>query len=449
MLKKTKAVLRRPLNYTQTLALSFLCLILVGAVLLYLPAASYEKTGFLDALFTSVSATCVTGLVMFDTATHWTAFGKTVLLLLIQVGGLGFMFVVSLFSMMTGKKMALHQRRMLAENTGAMTLSGVVRLLRSIAVATFAIEGCGALLFAIRFCPKYGLGKGLACAVFHSVSAFCNAGFDLLGDQIPYGSLTPYIDDPLVLLTTAALVILGGLGFFVWTDVIHCRTQFSRWTLHTKLVMSTTVVLLLGGWVGFFITEYNGALAGESFGVKLLNSFFQSVTVRTAGFDALGQAKLSQAGVLVSYCLMLVGGSPGSTAGGIKTTTFAVMALSIYNTIHKRKSVQVFHRRIEEETVQQALSIIATYILAVIISSVLLCVADPISAPDAVFESISAISTVGLSTGITPTLSLFSKIVLMCMMFAGRIGGLSLLIVLVNKKPQTIPERPVERVLVG
>lgn len=449
MLKKTKAVLRRPLNYTQTLALSFLCLILVGAVLLYLPVASYEKTGFLDALFTSVSATCVTGLIMFDTATHWTAFGKTVLLLLIQVGGLGFMFVVSLFSMMTGKKMALHQRRMLAENTGAMTLSGVVRLLRSITVATFAIEGVGALLFAIRFCPVYGLGKGLAYAVFHSVSAFCNAGFDLAGDLIPYGSLTPYMDDPLVLLTSAALIILGGLGFFVWTDVAHCRLRFSEWTLHTKLVISTTAVLLLGGWVGFFITEYNGALAGESFGVKLLNSFFQSVTVRTAGFDALGQAKLSEGGLILTNCMMLVGGSPGSTAGGMKTTTLAVLVLHTVSTIQKRNFVQIWHRRIDTEIIRQALAVIVTYITAVLVGSVLLCIADPITAEEAVYECISAIATVGLTTGITPTLSLFSKIVLMFMMFAGRIGGLSLLIVLVNKKPQTIPERPVDRVLVG
>lgn len=449
MLNALRAFARRPLNYSQMLALSFLCIIMAGAVLLWLPVASYHETGFFDALFTSVSATCVTGLVAFDTATHWTAFGKGVLLLLIQVGGLGFMFIVTLFSMATGRKLALHERRMLAENTGAMSLSGVVRLLRRIVLATLAMEGCGALLFAIRFCPKLGLVRGFAYAVFHSVSSFCNAGFDLTGYLEPYGSLTMYQNDPLVLLTTAVLVILGGLGFFVWTDLVHCKFRFSQWTLHTKLVVITSAILLLGGWVGFFALEYNASLADASLGVKLLNSFFQSVTVRTVGFDTIGQGNLSQAGILLSYCLMLVGGSPASTAGGIKTTTLAIMVLNTISTVRKRRSVQVFHRRVEEETVQQALAIIATYMAAVLIGSLLLCCAEPITAETAVYECIAAVSTVGLSTGITQSLTMFSRIVLMLLMFAGRIGGLSLLMALLNKQIAAVPERPVERVLVG
>lgn len=449
MLNALRAFARRPMNYSQMLALSFLCIIVVGAVLLWLPVASYHETGFFDALFTSVSATCVTGLIAFDTATHWTAFGKCVLLLLIQVGGLGFMFIVTLFSMVTGRKLALHERRMLAENTGAMGLSGVVRLLRRIAAATFAIEGCGALLFAIRFCPTLGLVRGFAYAVFHSVSSFCNAGFDLTGYMEPYGSLTMYQNDPLVLLTSAILVILGGLGFFVWTDLVHCKFRFSQWALHTKLVVITSAILLLGGWVGFFLLEYDASLADASLGVKLLNSFFQSVTVRTAGFDALGQGELSQGGMLLSYCLMLVGGSPGSTAGGIKTTTLAIMVLNTVSTVRKSKAVQIFHRRIEEETVQQALAISVTYIVAVLTGSILLCFADPITAEDALYECISAVATVGLTTGITQSLSAFSKIVLMLLMFAGRIGGLSLLIALVNKQSSAVLERPAERVLVG
>lgn len=449
MLNALRALAKRPMNYTQTLALSFLCIIFIGALLLWLPIASNAKTGFMDALFTSVSATCVTGLLIFDTATHWTAFGKGVLLVLIQIGGLGVMFVVALFSMATGRKLVLHERRMIAENTGAMTIGGVVRLLRKITVGTFVIEGCGALLFAIRFCPMYGLAKGISCSVFHSISAFCNAGFDLTENVSVQGSLIPYRHDPLILLTTAALVILGGLGFFVWTDLAHCKHRFSQWTLHTKLVVITSGILLLGGWIGFFLMEYNASLAGESLWVKLLNSFFQSVTVRTAGFDSIGQANLSQGSLLLAYCLMLVGGSPGSTAGGMKTTTLAIIVLNTISTVQKRKSVQVFHRRIEEETVQQALAIIGTYIAAVLIGAMLLCCADPITAEDAVFECISAISTVGLFTGVTPTLSLFSKIVLMLLMFAGRIGGLSLLIALVNKNQPTLLERPVERVLVG
>ncbi len=449
MLKSRKTQVHRHMDYTQTLALGFVIMILIGTVLLKLPAAAYEYTSFTDALFTAVSATCVTGLAVFDTTVHWTFFGKTVLLILMQLGGMGFMFVVSLFAMMTGKKLPLHLRKLFAENTGALTMRGVVRLLSRIAMATFAMEGLGALLLAVRFCPMYGFGKGIAYAIFHSVSAFCNAGFDLTGKIAPYSSLTMFAEDPLVLLTTAMLVIIGGLGFFVWSDIIHCKTRISRWTLHTKLVMSTTAILLFGGWAAFFISEYNGALAGRPLDVKLLNAFFQSVTVRTAGFDALGQGNLSQAGMLISYSLMLIGGSPASTAGGIKTTTFAVMVMSIWSTVHKRKEVQVFHRRIEEETVRQSLAIVATYIFAVISGAMLLCIADPISAPDAVFEAISAISTVGLTAGITASLSLFSKIILMVLMFAGRIGCLSLLVVVANRKPETVPLRPEERLLVG
>ncbi|MBR6761933.1 MAG: Trk family potassium uptake protein [Oscillospiraceae bacterium] len=450
-MKNNRPSSKHPLNYSQTLALGFLCIILLGAVLLCLPIAAKDdqKTGFLNALFTSVSATCVTGLSVFDTATHWSAFGKTVILLLIQIGGLGFMFVVSLFSMISGKKMALHERRLLAETTGSMRLSGVVRLLRNIAAGTFIIEGCGALLFAIRFCPALGLGKGIAYAIFHSVSAFCNAGFDLTGYIAPSSSLLPYRNDPLILLTSAALIILGGLGFFVWTDLLHCKHHFTKWKLHTKLVVVTSGILLLGGWLVFFFTEAHAALAGEPLGIKLLGSFFQSVTARTAGFDAIGQGNLSEGGLLLTNCLMLIGGSPGSTAGGIKTTTIAILVLNIISTVKKRSAVEVFHRRIEEETVRQALAIIGTYICAIIVGSILLCCADPISSESAVYECISAIATVGLTTGITPTLSVFSKIVLMLMMFAGRIGGLSLLMVLSRKKQAAPLECPTERILVG
>ncbi len=438
------------LSPTRLIAVGFLALILAGALILMLPMASKaEPATFSQALFTATSATCVTGLVVRDTFTSWTGFGQAVIIILIQIGGLGLMTVITLFSFALGKRLGLYNRMVLMQSAGNMTLSGVANLIRRIIPFAFVIEGAGAVLLSTRFIPEFGWGKGLWFSVFHSVSAFCNAGFDLMGGRKPFSSMTHYLTDPMINLTLSALIIIGGLGFLVWRDVSCNGFRFSRYQLHSKLVLVSTAVLLLGGWVLFLFFEWNASMAGLTFPQKLLAAFFQSVTPRTAGFNTLDLTKLSESGNLLTNVLMLIGGSPGSTAGGMKTTTVAVLLLCTLTSARGRRRDHVFRYSMDRDMLRQASAIFMIYLTMATASILVLCALDPVTLKEAMFEINSAIATVGLTLGITPTLSLASQYLLILLMFAGRLGGLTFTLIFARKQPEPPIDRPVGKLLIG
>ncbi len=444
--------MKRKLNISpaQIIVLGFLGIILLGASLLCLPFASVNgATNFVDALFTSTSATCVTGLVSLTTATHWTLFGKIVILVLIQIGGLGFMTFISLTAIIAKKNLGLKERKLIMQSAGSIELSGIYTLIKRIVLGTLIIEICGALILSVRFwAGGYGFGKGLWFGIFHSISAFCNAGFDVFGND----SLEGFQSDPLVLITISLLIIIGGIGFLVWGDFTRHGFKFKKYRLHSKLVVAATSTLLLGGTLLLYITEREHAFAGLNEGEKWLNAFFQSTTLRTAGFASVNQATLSSGGTVISYVFMLIGGSPGSTAGGIKTITFAVMILNAVAFARNKDSITVFKKRIEPSTVKQACAIIAIYLVAACTVTVAITMIENgkgFSLEDIVFEVVSAIGTVGLSRGITPLLAVGSKLLLCLTMFFGRMGGLTLLLAIAERQSGSKIERPYEKILIG
>ncbi len=438
------------LSPTRLIALGFLLVIVAGALLLMLPISSkLGSVGFLDALFTATSATCVTGLIVLDTFTSWTGFGQAVILLLIQIGGLGLMTVITMFSFALGKRLGLYNRIVLMQSAGNMTLSGIGSLMRRIIPFAFVIEGLGAALLAIRFVPEFGLGKGLWFSLFHSVSAFCNAGFDLMGGRAPFSSVTHYLTDPLVSLTLSALIITGGLGFLVWRDIRVNGFRFSKYQLHTKLVLVSTGILLLGGWLLFLLFEWNASMTGLTVPQKLLAGFFQSVSPRTAGFNTLDLTKLSESGNLLTNVLMLIGGSPGSTAGGMKTTTIAVLLLSTWTSARGRRRDHIFRYALDRDMLRQAASIVMIYLCMAIVSILAICAFDPVTLKEAMFEVNSAIATVGLTLGITPGLSAASHILLILLMYVGRLGGLTFTLIFARRRPEPPIDRPTGKLLIG
>ena len=435
---------------TRLIAFGFLMVILVGALLLMLPVSSKgAPVSFLDALFTATSATCVTGLVVLDTFTSWTGFGQVVILLLIQIGGLGLMTVITLFSFALGKRLGLYNRIVLMQSAGNMTLSGIGSLMRRIIPFTFVIEALGAALLAIRFIPEFGFGKGLWFSAFHSVSAFCNAGFDLMGGRAPFSSMTHYVADPLVTLTLSALIIIGGLGFLVWRDIRNQGLHFSKYQLHTKLVLVSSAALLLGGWLLFLIFEWNAAMEGLTVHQKLLAAFFQSVTPRTAGFNTLDLTKLSESGNLLTNVLMLIGGSPGSTAGGMKTTTVAVLLLCTWTSARGRRRDHAFRYSLDRDMLRQAASIVMIYLTMAIVAILLLCAMEPVTIKQAMFEVNSAIATVGCTLGITPQLGVASQILVILLMYVGRLGGLTFTLIFARQRPEPPIDRPTGKLLIG
>ena len=415
----------RRLRPGQIIVLVFLAIILLGAALLCLPCAAKtrQSTPFLTSLFTATSATCVTGLIRVDTGVHWSLFGQAVILLLIQIGGLGFMTIACIFFFALRQKIGLRQRMLLAQALSSNTFSGVVSLVRNILRGTAAVEGAGAAILFLRFLPHFGVRRALWYGVFHSVSAFCNAGFDVLADVDAGGSLCRYVSDPVVNLTIMALIIIGGLGFAVWGDIRHNR-RFSRMQVYTRLVILITLVLLFGGAAIIAALEWNnpGTIGGMTVPQKLLAALFQSVTLRTAGFASFDQNALKD--VTKAFCdmLMLVGGSSGSTAGGVKTVTVGVILLAAWSTARGRSDVRVMRRTIPQRAVSSALALFILVLTISMFGALFLCVADGVSLENAVYETISALCTVGLTTGITPTLSAASQIVLIILMFFGRLG---------------------------
>lgn len=420
--------MRKPFrpNALHVLTVGLALIILCGALLLMLPFSTKEGRGlgFLDAVFTATSASCVTGLVVADTYTTFTLFGQIVILIMIQIGGLGFMMVASLVSLLAGRRIGLYERSLLMESIGALNVGGIIRLCRRALVGTAFFEGMGAVLLALWFCPRFGMGQGLWMAVFHSVSAFCNAGFDLMGIRAPGTSLMLAADSVLVNVVVMMLVLIGGLGFFVWEDLLEKRLNWRRWTLHTKIIMSMTVLLTVGGATAFFLMERNAAFAGLPLKQQLLRAAFQSVTPRTAGFNTVDLSALSEGGSLLTLVFMFIGAGPGSTGGGLKMTTVAVLALNVISYVQRRSTVDIFQRRLDEPTIQRAASSASLYLLVCVAGCMVLCI-QGVPIKSALFESFSALGTVGLSLSVTPGLPVVSKITVAGMMFAGRLGSLS------------------------
>ena len=438
------------LSPARLIALSFFLVILIGAGLLMLPIASKGAPAApLDALFTATSATCVTGLIVRDTFTGWTTFGQIVIITLIQIGGLGFMTVITLVSFAVGKRLSLYDRKVLMQSAGNTTLNGVGGLIRRIVPFTFLIELTGAALLATRFVPAFGWGRGLYASVFHAISAFCNAGFDLMGMREPYSSLTSFVTDPVVNLTVCLLIVIGGLGFLVWRDVLRCRFRFSRFQLHTKLVLVTSGILILAGWALFLLFERNASMASLTWPQRVLASLFQSVSPRTAGFNTVDLSALSESGNLLTDVLMLIGGSPGSTAGGIKTTTVAVLFLSAVSSAKGRMRVNAFRFSVDRETLRQASSVVMIYLSLALLSVLTLCAIEPFSMKEILFEVCSAVGTVGLSMGITPQLGAVSRVILILLMYAGRLGGLTFVLLFSQRRSDPPLERPAGKILIG
>lgn len=439
------------LSYTQIIALGTFVIILFGSILLSLPIASRsgDATPFLDSLFTAASATCVTGLVIYDTYTHWSIFGQLVILILIQTGGLGFMTIVTLFSMFLRRKIGLMERRLLMESANTMRIGGIVLLIKKISIGTLIFECIGTILLAIRFCPEMGFKVGLYNALFHSVSAFCNAGFDIMGKYGQFTSLTRYSNDIIVNLTIMSLIIMGGIGFVVWDDIANNRLYFKKYQLHTKIVLSTTAVLILGGALLFYLLEMNGLFYNKSISETILGCLFQSVTPRTAGFNTISISNLSESSSFLTILLMIIGGSPGSTAGGIKTTTLIVLILAAISSAKHTSGISIFKRRLEENALKRASSILVIYMFTAIVSTMVICATQTFSLKEVLFEVFSAAGTVGLSMGITPYLNSISKIIIIFLMYGGKVGSLSMALVLAEKKEIVQLSRPVEKIIIG
>ena len=436
---------------------SFLIVILVGAFLLSLPTASRSgrPTAFIDALFTATSATCVTGLVVFDTWTHWNVLGQIVILFLIQIGGLGVVTFTTGFSLLIRRRIGLRDLQLAAENTSGDTIN-ITRLIKMILIFTAVCEITGTMLLMLRFVPQFG-AKGLWIAFFTAISAFCNAGFDILGFVMEGGGLIPYVGDPLVCLTVSALVVIGGLGFVVISDIYHSRIlprhrkeKPGRLNFHSVIVLGISAVLIVVGTILFFICEHNNTLRGMNFGTQLNASLFQAISPRTAGFATVDIMKEHDFTKIITVVLMFIGASPAGTGGGIKTTTFIVLAATVFSVMRGREETTILKRRIDKSTVYRSLSIFFGALFVVLATTGVILTADPhVNGIDALFEATSAFGTVGLSANVTPTLSTISKLVESCTMFVGRVGPVSLGLALALHKVRRGTVLPEGRVIVG
>lgn len=438
-------------NPTSMLAAGFALIILAGTLLLMLPVSSRSGnwTSFLNALFTATSATCVTGLVVVDTYQHWNLFGQLVILLLIQIGGLGFITIGAYLSVLLKKKIGLKERTAIHESISTIEIAGVVRMVKRIVQGTFLFEMAGAVLLAVRFVPQFGWARGIWFGIFHSISAFCNAGFDLMGIREAYSSLTAYEGDVLVNLTIMGLILVSGIGFLVWDDFYRNRFHYKKYLLHTKIMLAASFILVFGGAVLFFIFEKNGLFAGMTMKEKILGALFSSVSPRTAGFNTTDLAAMSDASRLLTMLLMFIGGGSGSTAGGIKVTTAVVMVLTAVATIGRTQGVNVFGRRLEEDVVRRASAIVMYNGILILVVSMIILAVQPLAFTDVFMETFSAMGTVGLSTGITRELLPVSRILLILMMYFGRLGSLTFALVFAQRRIVPPVQQPVEKIVVG
>lgn len=434
----------------QIVAAGYAAVILAGACLLMLPVSAREGAATpLQAFFTAVSASCVTGLVLVDTGVYWSLFGQITILFLIQIGGLGFMTISVRLLLLLRRRVRLRYREVMVESINSTQIGGILRLTKEIVAGTLFFELAGAALLAIRFVPEFGWGKGIYYSVFHAVSAFCNAGFDLMGEKAAFSSLTGYRGDLLVNLTVMALIIIGGLGFLVWEDLLRNRLHWRKYRLQTKIVLSVTAALLLGGMAGTLWMERDGVFAGMGAGEQAMAALFQSCTARTAGFNTVDTAALSDGGKLLTMLLMFIGGSPGSTAGGVKTTTLMVLLVYAVSSIRHEQDAHIFGRSLTAEILRKAVTVFMLHILLASTGVLLLLAIQPLPLTDALFEVFSALGTVGMTTGVTRSLEPASCCVVMFLMYCGRVGSASFAVALLEKKARPPVRFPEERITVG
>ncbi len=442
---------RSHLTQTQFIAYGFLGIILTGSFLLMMPVSSRtgEASSFLNCLFTATSASCVTGLVAYDTWSHWSLFGQLVILTMIQIGGLGFVTIGVFLSIVLRRKIGLKERGLMQESVNTLEIGGVVRLAKKIVIGTAFFEGTGAVLLAIRFVPQYGVIRGSYYGIFHSISAFCNAGFDLMGCQGPYSSLVNYYNDWLVNLVVISLIVIGGIGFIVWEDLGRHGLHFHRYMLHTKIVLLTTFVLLFGSAWLFYRFEEGNLLVGMDMSGKILTSLFSSATARTAGFNTVDTGALTDASKMLTVILMFIGGSPGSTAGGVKTTTIIVMYLHLWSSIQRTYGVNAFGRRLEDDVLKRASAIFMVNLTLALAASLFIMATQQFPVMDVLFEAFSAIGTAGMTTGITRGLNAGSRLAIVFLMYCGRVGSLSFALSFTQHKKVARVQQPVGRITIG
>lgn len=451
MFKKIKKIFLSA-SFTRVVAAGYLLFAVMGTFLLMLPVSSKsgDWTSFTDALTTATSASCVTGLIVYDTFTHWSLFGQIVILCLIQVGGLGYMLFITMFSLLIDRKIGLRERGLLKESTNSLNIGGLMGLVKKAVIGTLIFESAGAVILAWRFSCVFGIKKGIYYGIFHSVSSFCNAGFDLMGALEPYSSMTHFKSDPIVLITLSTLIVIGGLGFVVWADVCKNKLDFKKYSLHTKIVFATSVILLVSGAILTFALEYDATLAGMSFFDKLINSLFTSASARTAGFNSVELSKSTPGTYLWHILFMLIGGSPGSTAGGLKTTTFAVIILTAWATVRNSKNVNAFGRKLDSEVIRKSLTVVMIYLSFMFISTLIICASNPtLTLPAVLFETASAVGTVGLSVGVMGSVNTSGQMILTLLMFCGRVGSMSFAMVFAQRKTESKIIYPTEKITVG
>lgn len=438
---------KKHLTSSQIVILGFAGVILIGTILLMLPFSTREGivTPFHQALFTSTSAVCVTGLVVKDTASYWSGFGQTIILILIQIGGMGVVTLAAAVALLSGRKISLMQRSTMQEAIAAPQMGGIVRLTGFILKATLLFELLGALIMMPVFWGDYGV-RGIWMAVFHSISAFCNAGFDVMGtNELPFASITSYAGNPLINIVIMLLVVIGGIGFLTWDDIRTNRYHIRRYRMQSKVILATTLALILFPAVYFYLLEFQDMPVSR----RILCSLFQSVTTRTAGFNTTDLTLLSGAGQCIMIMLMLIGGSPGSTAGGMKTTTIAVLFTNLISVFHRKEEAHFFGRRIENGVIQNAATILMMYLTLFVSGALVISIIEGLPLGLCLFETASAVGTVGLSLGITPTLGLISQGILIALMFMGRVGGLTIIYATLSQSNKKLSMLPQEKITVG
>ncbi len=439
--------LQKKFTSSQIIIVGFAGIIFLGTLILMLPLATWDGQGakFIDALFTATSAVCVTGLVVRDTATYWSYWGQGVILLLIQIGGMGVVTLAVALAMLSGKKISLKQRSTMQEAISAPQVGGIVKFTGFILKMTLFFELLGAILMSPEFCKEFGIAKGIWYSIFHSISAFCNAGFDLFGIKTPYSSLSHYIENPLINFIIMSLIVIGGIGFLTWEDIRTHKWNIKKYRMQSKVIIITTAGLIMIPAIYFFFFEFQEM----SFKRRVLSSMFQSITPRTAGFNTTDLTMISESGLLIMMILMIIGGSPGSTAGGMKTTTFAVLISTAISVFRRRETTNFFDRRVEEETIRNASTIMIMYLTLFLVGGMLISSVESLPLLTCLFEAASAIGTVGLTLGITPKLGCVSQIILICLMYLGRVGGLTLIFAAFSINKKAMIKYPKEKMTVG
>ena len=443
----TKSKEHRHITSFQVIFLGFFLVILLGGLILTLPWATQTGTStpFLEALFTSTSAVCVTGLVVHDTATYWSTFGQVIIMILIQIGGMGIVTIAVALAVISGKKIGLRQRSTMQEAIAAPQVGGIVRMTGFILRTTFLIELLGAVSLSTVFIPQFGFLRGVWYSLFHAVSAFCNAGFDLMGINEQYSSLTAYVSNPIVNLTIMSLIVIGGIGFATWDDIKERGRHIHKYRMQSKVILCVTAFLILSAAVYFFFCEFSGMPLKE----RILASFFQSVTPRTAGFNTIDYTTVSEVGIMVTIILMVTGGSPGSTAGGMKTTTVAVLFSTAICVFRKKESANLFGRRLPDSAVKNAATVLMMYVVLFVSGGMVISYIEDVPLLSALFETASAIGTVGLSLGLTTTLGTASRIILICLMFFGRVGGLTIIFAALSERRAPVSKFPEGKITIG